>query len=185
MLVMGQVTGSMRRFQPGASRWAAELVDDDTEGVMDLRTVTIVRCDLCEAPREDVEVSTVGFGFGSRSYELDVCEDHARDVNATLALWAAKSGLAGAAPGPPARPWQSGAVPRADKAQLDVVRRWARDNGCLVHDRARIPQHVMDAFQAAHGTPPKPSPRPAGVPPRSVSGLLQDRPRAADAVSVC
>jgi hypothetical protein len=123
---------------------------------MSRRTVTVLGCDLCEVSEEGPEVATVRFGWAHRTYEIDVCKAHAEEVKAALSGWARR--------GRPSRPE---ATPRrrrrstpTDKAQLEAMRRWAKDNGYAVTDHGRIPQRVADAFQAAHGTP-RPGAEPA------------------------
>jgi hypothetical protein len=116
------------------------------------RTVTILTCDLCQAPDEAAEVTTLRFGYSGRDYELDVCAAHGEEVRAALSGWARQGRVAGSAT-PEARARRAGSPVRPDKAQVDAIRRWARDNGYAVTDRGRVPERVMDAFQAAHGTP--------------------------------
>ncbi|WP_260502555.1 Lsr2 family protein [Rhodococcus aetherivorans] len=36
------------------------------------------------------------------------------------------------------------------KEQLAAIRAWAKTHGYQVSDRGRIPQHVIDQFEAAH-----------------------------------
>jgi hypothetical protein len=109
------------------------------------RTVTILTCDLCDDPHDDADVTTLRFGYSGRDYELDACPTHAEEVRAALSGWARRGRAAGSTvPVEPAR--RSRPTVRPDKAQIDAIRRWARDNGYQVTDRGRVPERVMDAF---------------------------------------
>ncbi|HZT66877.1 MAG TPA: Lsr2 family protein [Acidimicrobiales bacterium] len=127
---------------------------------MTRRTITVLSCDLCQVPEEGPEVSTIRFGWANRSYELDVCPAHAEEVKAALSGWA-RAGRPSRGEGEPeAPPRRRRRSAPTDRAQLEAIRRWAKDNGLAVTDHGRIPQRVADAFQAAHGTP-RPGAEPA------------------------
>lgn len=119
------------------------------------RTVTILSCDLCDDGADDPNAVTVAFSYSGRDYELDLCAAHAEEVRATLSGWARRGHRAGEAPPAPspARTGRRRSGAHTDREQLDAIRRWARDNGFQVTERGRIPERIMDAFQAAHGTP--------------------------------
>jgi hypothetical protein len=127
---------------------------------MSRRTVTVLSCDLCEAPEEGPEVSTVQFGWANRSYEIDVCKAHAEEVKTALSDWARRGRPSRSEAAPEATPRRRRRSTPTDRAQLEAMRRWAKDNGYAVTDHGRIPQRVADAFQAAHGTP-RPGAEPA------------------------
>lgn len=126
---------------------------------MGKRTITVVTCDLCESDEEEIEATTVRFGSGQRWYELDLCSGHGREVIEILDLYASKARPAtslgpspdGARSARPSR--RSAARPGPDRSQLAAVRRWATEQGMAVSARGRVPDRVMEAFQAAHGTP--------------------------------
>jgi hypothetical protein len=127
---------------------------------MTRRTVTILGCDLCDDPEEGPEVTTVRFGWANRAYEVDLCKARAEEVKARLSDWARAGRTSGAELAREATPRRKRRSTPTDKAQLEAIRRWAKDNGYHVTDHGRIPQRVADAFQAAHGTP-RPGAQPA------------------------
>lgn len=96
---------------------------------------------------------TIGFGLDGSTYEIDLTEAHARELRDALATWVAHarkvsgSARAGGA-GRATTPRRSKA--RVDAAQLQEIRRWAKENGHEIKDRGRISQDIQDAYQAAH-----------------------------------
>ncbi len=127
-------------------------------------TVTLLTCDQCKAETgEDVEAEeSVAFGYDGYSYALDVCTAHAEMFHATVQTmigWSSERSRAGTGrrsrratastaskpePGP-ARGTTS------DRERLRAIREWARGNGYPeLGNRGRIPQHIVDEYEAAH-----------------------------------
>ena len=98
---------------------------------------------------------TVSFGLDGRSYEIDLSEDNAarlRDALASYVAAARRSGGSGRrgrtaprdtadAPAAPSRP---------SREATAAIRAWARENGHDVSERGRIPNSVVQAYEAAH-----------------------------------
>lgn len=98
---------------------------------------------------------TVLFGLDGRSYEIDLSEDNAarlRDALASYVAAARRSGGSGRrgrtaprdtadAPAAPSRP---------SREATAAIRAWARENGHDVSERGRIPNSVVQAYEAAH-----------------------------------
>ncbi len=96
---------------------------------------------------------TVTFGLDGVEYEIDLSDDHARALRESFAdfIPAARKVTKGSgAPQARARRSSGGAPVRADRAQTQAIREWARANGHTVSDRGRIPGKVIVEFEAAH-----------------------------------
>lgn len=90
---------------------------------------------------------TVQFALDGISYQIDLSEKNAAKMRESFALYTDHARRVGGRR-------QSGAksrgYTRTDKAQLDAIRRWARDNGHQVSERGRIKKETVDAYEAAH-----------------------------------
>jgi hypothetical protein len=91
---------------------------------------------------------TVTFGLDGKTFEIDLSEANAKELRASLAGYIesarrVRDGKTGAAT-------RRTTAPRADRAQTQAVRDWARRNGHTIADRGRIPAAVVEAFNAAH-----------------------------------
>ena len=96
---------------------------------------------------------TVSFALDGTSYEIDLNDDNAgrlRDTMATFVAHARKVTGSSRARAARATPTGGTGSARVDREQLQAVRDWARRNGHQVNDRGRIPNAVMEAFQAAN-----------------------------------
>ncbi len=91
---------------------------------------TILVDDLSGEPAAE----TVQFGLDGRHYELDLTEDHARQLRAALKTYVRHGRSAGAP------------TPKQEGAQ---IRAWARQNGYEVADRGRIHRDVIQAYRQA------------------------------------
>lgn len=89
---------------------------------------------------------TVTFAFEGISYEIDLSEKNAEAFESALAPWVEKARRASGGSTRVRR--STGSTGR--RAGLDEVRRWARDNGHQVSDRGRVPNAVLEAYDAAH-----------------------------------
>ncbi|QFG69237.1 histone-like nucleoid-structuring protein Lsr2 [Ornithinimicrobium pratense] len=91
---------------------------------------------------------TVQFAIDGVSYEIDLSDENGAKMRETFKLYTDHARrVARRRQSAPAR---GTTTARTDKAQLDAIRRWARDNGHQVSDRGRIRKEIVDAFEAAH-----------------------------------
>lgn len=100
-------------------------------------------CDL----HEDAEVGgqeTVPFSLDGTSYEIDLCGKHAEALRNSLATFIghARRSSAGRGRGRRAR----GVSTRERSAE---IRAWAQARGRKVSERGRIPQSIVDEYEAA------------------------------------
>lgn len=114
---------------------------------MSRKTIELLVDDLDGTVLEPEEGATVPFGLDKRSYEIDLSSSHAQDLRDALAPYvqAARS-VGGRA---------SSRVRRTDTQQrsgykLSEIRLWAQENGHDVPGRGRVPNAVIDAYNAAH-----------------------------------
>ncbi|MDO8143874.1 MULTISPECIES: Lsr2 family protein [unclassified Isoptericola] len=90
---------------------------------------------------------TVTFSLDGVSYEIDLTSAHASELRESFSKWIGHGRKAGPkAAGRAAGPRRG----RTDRAQLQKIREWARENGHEVNDRGRIPARILEAYEAAH-----------------------------------
>ena len=93
-------------------------------------------------------VETVSFALDGVDYEIDLSEEHARDLRNALSLYIGHGRRTGGrrrkAQGAGAKTAESGG-PSASE-----IRAWARENGWDVPERGRVAADVREAYAAAH-----------------------------------
>ena len=116
------------------------------------RVQVLLVCDLHEGEVEGSE--TVTFGLDGAAYEIDVCDEHAAELRDSFSSYVGAARRAGrqAAAGArrAARPARAGGAASADKQRTVDIREWARTSGHKVNERGRLPQSVVEAYDAAH-----------------------------------
>lgn len=95
---------------------------------------------------------TVTFATDGVTYEIDLNDPNAAQLREDISRWTDHGRRVG---GRRARPTKttttSGtATTSSRKRDLGAVREWANANGHKVSDRGRVPQPVLDAYDAAH-----------------------------------
>lgn len=116
---------------------------------MSQRVQVLLLCDLHDDEVKGTE--TLLFGLDGSSYEIDVCDEHAkqyRDVMAPYVGAARKPGRGGGSTA--RRPSSNGRRTGSDKNSVSEIREWARQNGHQVNERGRIASSVLEAYHAAH-----------------------------------
>lgn len=89
---------------------------------------------------------TVRFSLDGRGYEIDLSDDNAERLRTTVGQWSACARRQGKTASGSSRGKRGATSTRADRAQLQAMRTWARTNGYQVSDRGRIPQHIAEAY---------------------------------------
>jgi hypothetical protein len=89
---------------------------------------------------------TLSFALDGSDYEIDLNEDHAKELRQALTRFT-KAGrkVAGGRGRPAVRTKSSQAGPDAK-----TVRMWAAENGIPVNTRGRIQAEVIEKYEAAH-----------------------------------
>jgi hypothetical protein len=109
----------------------------------------VLSCDLCDQPDNDTEVTTVAFAYANRSYELDLCPTHNRQVQDSLAGWAAKGRPARTATRRQTRRQPAALNAKGRSGTAGQIRRWARQHGHQIPDRGPLPAPVVAEYEAA------------------------------------
>lgn len=109
------------------------------------RVHVILVCDLHEAETPGTE--TVTFALDGAAYEIDVCEQHARELRDAMAPYV---GAGRRAPGRGGRVSGSRRRGRRDgSGEAAQIREWARGQGLAVPERGRIPADLAEKYAAA------------------------------------
>ncbi|HYP46203.1 MAG TPA: Lsr2 family protein [Propionibacteriaceae bacterium] len=87
---------------------------------------------------------TVTFGFQKTEYEIDLSEQNVKRLHDALAPFIAAGRRVGSRAG------GNPGAPKADHAQLQAMRQWAKEQGMKVSDRGRVSREVQEAYHAAH-----------------------------------
>jgi hypothetical protein len=96
------------------------------------------------------DISTVSFSLDGADYEIDLTEENAENLRATLEEFvgaARRTGgrikrNTGTTKPAPSRP-------AASREQTKAIREWAKQNGFELADRGRIPANVIEAYDDA------------------------------------
>jgi hypothetical protein len=91
---------------------------------------------------------TVRFGLDGTEYEIDLNEEHTRELREALARYV---GAGRRANGAARRPARAGRRAPAGGLNTTEVREWAKAQGIEVKDRGRVPAELMVKFRAATG----------------------------------
>jgi hypothetical protein len=106
-----------------------EVLEDDLDGTLIM---------------DENEGRTVSLAFDGQAFELDLTNDHIRELENSLARFIGQASS-------PVRATRNGTSSvRANPEDLQAIRTWARENGYEVKERGRIPFSIMDAFAKAH-----------------------------------
>jgi hypothetical protein len=110
--------------------------------------VVQISCDLCGA--EVSADSGTEFAVGGRAYRVDLCAADRDRFVASLAPYVevAEVVTGRRASTPTADRASRRGAGRRDADQVGAIRAWARENGCEISDRGRIPATVEDAYNA-------------------------------------
>jgi len=90
---------------------------------------------------------TVRFGLDGTEYEIDLNEEHARELRDALARYVGAARRAGGAARRPAR---TGRRAPAGGLNTTEVREWAKAQGIEVKDRGRVPAELVVGIQGGH-----------------------------------
>ncbi|WP_137802897.1 Lsr2 family protein [Kocuria sp. 2SI] len=106
--------------------------------------------DLDGTVMEPDEGVTVTFSLEGRAYEIDLTHAHAQQLRETLEPYvtAGRSSRRQAAARGRSASWSRASAQRKGY-NLSAIRAWARENGHDVSDRGRVPNSVIDAYEAA------------------------------------
>ena len=89
------------------------------------------------------DASTVSFSLGNTDYEIDLSKKNKAAMEKKLSKFTAAARKAGSS-------GRRKGSRSAGRQQTGAIREWARASGRKVSERGRIPQSVIDAYNAAH-----------------------------------
>jgi hypothetical protein len=92
--------------------------------------------------------STVLFGLDGTQYEIDLSNDHARELRTAVARYIDAGRKVS---GTSRRARQNGRKAAANGSSNTEVRAWAKARGLAVKERGRIPADLIAQYQAAAG----------------------------------
>lgn len=87
---------------------------------------------------------TVSFALDGKAYEIDLSPTNAETLRDFLALYIDKGRRAIGAGA------KASSKPRSDRAQTKAIREWAKGQGFELAERGRIPEKVLELYQAAN-----------------------------------
>jgi hypothetical protein len=101
--------------------------------------------------------STVPFALDGVEYEIDLTEENAENLREVFSAYVSAARRTGGRRSPGGRSRSSsssgssgsGVVGRSKEA-LKAIRDWAKSEGWAVSDRGRLPNNVVEAYDAAH-----------------------------------
>ena len=106
------------------------------------RVQVILVCDLHED--ETAGTETVTFALDGSSYEIDVCEQHGRELRDAFAPYVG-AGRRGSGRSSSGRRRRS----RGGSGEAAQIREWARSQGLSVPERGRVPAELAEKYAAA------------------------------------
>lgn len=103
-------------------------------------------CDVCEGGKAGTE--TIGFGMDGTSYEIDLCDKHAKGLRDSVATFvgAARRVTSGRGRGRGRSSSSAG-----DRQRTQEIRAWARRKGMKVSERGRLSSEIVAKYEAANG----------------------------------
>lgn len=153
---------------------------------MSIKTVQIVHDDIDGS--EGAE--TVGFAWDGLAYEIDLNSEHKAEFESMIQPWIEKARRARGGRGASGRRAASSVHPLRGRTQsltdkgfnARSIREWAQKNGVEVNDHGRIPEVIIQQYEAAQK---EPTPRaaakrsPAKKAPAKKAASRRPRARAA------
>ncbi|WP_100447629.1 histone-like nucleoid-structuring protein Lsr2 [Glycomyces xiaoerkulensis] len=96
---------------------------------------------------------TVKFAIDGQAYEIDLSAGHANELREALATFQEHGTRLGRYTVGSSRPARgsSGRRQAVDREQNKAIREWAERQGKKVSPRGRIPQNIVEEYNAAHG----------------------------------
>lgn len=103
-------------------------------------------CDICEGGKPGSE--TIGFALDGSSYEIDLCDKHAKNLRDSVSQYVGAGRRATAGGGRGRGRARSGG---GDRQRTQEIRAWARKKGIKVSERGRLSSDIVAQYEAAAG----------------------------------
>lgn len=102
-------------------------------------------CDICDGGKPGSE--TIGFGLDGSTYEIDLCDKHAKNLRDSVAQFVGAARKASTRAGGRGRRASGG----GDRQRTQEIRAWARSKGIKVSERGRLSSEIVSKYEAANG----------------------------------
>lgn len=108
----------------------------------------VLECDICEGGKPGSE--TIPFGLDGNTYEIDLCDKHAKNLRDSVAQFvgAGRRASSGGRSGGRGGRRSSGG---GDRQRTQEIRAWARSKGIKVSERGRLSSDIVAQYEAANG----------------------------------
>ena len=100
-------------------------------------------CDICEGGKPGSV--TVGFGVEGTSYEIDLCDRHAKGFRDAVAQFVGAGRRVAGVRG------RGRSRSGGDRQRTQEIRAWARKKGIKVSERGRLSSDIVAKYEAANG----------------------------------
>lgn len=108
-----------------------------------MRKVQVILIDDIDGTDAD---RTVQFSFDGTSYEIDLSNDNAAKLEKALAPFVEKATKVSSARAAGSRAKRTA----SGRSKAAEVRAWAKEQGIPVPDRGRVPNDILEQYEAAH-----------------------------------
>jgi hypothetical protein len=104
----------------------------------------LLTCDLEEGDKPGTQ--TIGFSVDGSSYEIDLCDKHAKQLRDGVASFIEAGRRVRGAGSRRGR-----AAGRGDRQRTQEIRAWARKKGIKVSERGRLSADIIAKYEASSG----------------------------------
>lgn len=108
-------------------------------------TVTLT-CDMETGDKPGTQ--TITFGLEGRTYEIDLCDKHAKQFRDTMATFTAAGRRVAARASSTTRRSRTAS---GDRERTQAIRAWARKKGLKVSERGRLSADIVAKYEASGG----------------------------------
>ena len=109
------------------------------------KTTVTLTCDLEAGDKPATQ--TLTFGLDGSSYEIDLCDKHAKQFQDSLASYVSAGRRVRGAGGRRRR-----AAGGSDRERTQEIRAWARKKGLKVSERGRLSSDIVAKYEASGGS---------------------------------
>ncbi len=113
------------------------------------RTQVLLTCDLEDGEKPATE--TIQFSVEGMSYEIDLCDKHAKQFRDGMAQFVGAGRRVSNRGGGSGRKSSGGARGGGDRDRTRQIREWARSKGIKVSERGRLSADIVAQYEASGG----------------------------------
>jgi hypothetical protein len=105
----------------------------------------LLTCDLEDAEKPATE--TIGFAVDGTSYEVDLCDKHAKQFRDAFSTYVTAGRRVSSGRGVGRRSSRA----NSDRERTQAIRTWARKKGIKVSERGRLSADIVAKYEASGG----------------------------------